>query len=668
MKTAIFRRETLIRAAVAFVAMTLATGCPKPKDTKKAGKSKQQVHIKSFSDASPVRLLAAARPYLFSASGEGLDRWNLETGDFLTLNVEHGLSGERVLALAHDASRGWLWVATDGGMTKYDVAGGTFSNVPKPPSVLGLDSFRKAVMAPANDGGLWVAHKRGLFYTNANGKWNGTGITEPVSAVLQTRSGWLWFGTREGLIGRQPDGESFRFGEKQGCDITNVRIIAEAPGGSPIMVGENADGDQRIALILNDACASYSVGSDQRILSVSRHASELILMTNKHFFSMGMPGGDGVPTTVKSLPFKSLSVGGNKPPPLPFSVAKLDVRMPARPLAFTAVDDELFVATRFQGTARASIGASSKRKWLRRGDIVEGAKLLSVACRERDDCFMGTAGRYAWHYDGTTFRKVDVDGTLVQAFVRSSSGQIFALVRRPQEQAILAYRYQDSNWVEAEGIRVETPEGLLQLRCARISPTGLLWLGLEYQDETGEFRSHGTAVVDLDLSITVYHRESASKEDAATGVIPIPIGVVDLAFLGQEEVWVASTEGAARVRGENVEVFSEAHGLESEFLRGIAVTPGGIVFAASGRGIAQYDGKYWSIVKALKGPTNDNEMGPDGRLWLATDDGVKVYDGAKVRILDSNRGLLQNEIEEIRVDYLGRMWARGSEGVTIITP
>lgn len=649
------------------LAIALMSGCPKPNKTVNVEPKKAKVRIKSFSDASPVRLLAAASPYLFSASAKGLDRWNLDSGEFLQLDSQHGLPGDRVLQMAYDASRSWLWVATDGGMTRYNVEDGTFTPLPKPPSVLGLESFRKVAMSPANDGGLWLAHKRGLFYAKASGQWTATGITEPVSAVMQTRSGWLWFGTGKGLIGRQPDGESFVFGAKKGCDVTEVRVLDEAPSGLPLMIGENADGESRLVLILNDSCASYQVSGGKRILATTRHAGKLLLITKDGFHRMSLPDGAFGNQRNAKIKIKPVNVAGKTAPELPFDLKTMDIRLPPRPLAFAALGDELFVATQFQGTVRADT-ISGNVRWLRRGDIVEGASMLTVACRERNDCYMGTAGRYAWHYDGKTFRKVDINGGSVQAFLRAPSEDLYALVRPAGEEYIVAYRFDGEKWVLYQGLKIEAEEGLLQLRCARFSPSNLLWVGLEYRDGAGDFRSHGTAVIDLVLGVTVYHRASASDEAAASGIIPIPIGVVDIAFLDADEAWIATTEGAARVRGTDITLYSEADGLESEFLRGISVTSGGIVFAASGRGIAQYDGTNWSLPKALRAPTNDVEMGADGRLWMATDNGVLVFNGARVNRLDKKRGLLQNEIEEIRIDSLGRMWTRGSEGITIITP
>ena len=65
---------------------------------------------------------------------------------------------------------------------------------------------------------------------------------------------------------------------------------------------------------------------------------------------------------------------------------------------------------------------------------------------------------------------------------------------------------------------------------------------------------------------------------------------------------------------------------------------------------------------------NDIEIARDSRLWMATDRGVAVFDGARVRRLDVRRGLLENQIEDLVIDHVGRLWLRGARGLTVVTP
>lgn len=660
------RRQWLSIVAVLWIA--LLAGCPK-KSGARAPSTGQQVEITSFSDASPVRLIVAAPPYVFSASERGLDRWDPASGQVLELSAEHGLPGDRVEAMTFDESRGILWVATDGGMTRYNVKQGIFMELPPPPSILGLKSFVHASLHPAGDGGVWIGHKRGLFYTNPQGLWNETGITEPVAAVLRTRDGWLWIGAESGLIGRRPDGESIRFDRTKGCDVATIRFMAEAPGSTPVIVGENKDGEQRIVLVLDGKCVSYRAAPNELWLAATRRPDELVVLTEDGIYALSAAKWGARSLSREGMRLLPVPLQPDAvPPKSPFVMRSLEVSLPEGSHSLAAMGDEILVGTPSQGTARLSEQKPQKRRWLRRSDLVEDALSLTVACRTRTDCYLATGGYRSWRYNGRSFTRVEIEGLRILAFVRSQSGDIHALTRNAENTKIIAYRNVDETWRQVTGLAIEVPGRKPVIGCARFAPSGLLWIGLEYEDESGDSRSYGTAVADINLGVVIYHRASASDKDAREGVLPIPIGVKDMAFL-EDEVWLATNEGAAVVRENNdVQVFSEVDGLRSELLRGVAVSPGGIVFTASDAGVGSYDGSAWTFPKMLRLPVNDVEMGPDGRLWLATNQGVAMFDGAKVRKLDTRRGLLQNEIDEIRIDAFGRIWARGSQGISIISP
>ena len=78
--------------------------------------------------------------------------------------------------------------------------------------------------------------------------------------------------------------------------------------------------------------------------------------------------------------------------------------------------------------------------------------------------------------------------------------------------------------------------------------------------------------------------------------------------------------------------------------------------------------EQWSIPASLRRSVNAVTVAPDGRLWMATSRGVAAFDGARVRRLDRRRGLLEDDVTDIQIDRLGRVWALSRQGVSIITP
>jgi hypothetical protein len=618
--------------------------------------------VSSFSESSAVRLLVAAPPYVFAAPERDLVRWDPRTGEALTLDAEHGLPGERVEAMAYDKGRGVLWLATDRGVSLYDVAQNTFTSLDDGPAEL----FAGVAVAPADDGGVWLGYQDGLIHADAAGTWQESEISQPVSALLVGRDGALWIGTSAGAMSRTPDGEMARFGPEQGCDVSKVRFIAEAPDGVPMIVGENKAGEQRIALVLSGACATYRASPSIRWLAAAQGPDELVVLTPERLYGVrtSMVGARSlsregmrllpVPILPDSLPGKS-----------PYGIRSLETDSLSSPHSIEVIGEHVLVGTSVLGIA--SLPMAERRGeagWLRRGELVQGAQTMTVACAAERDCFVATGGPRTWRYSDAGFAPERVHDLRVLAFVQARSGDIYALTRNAEHTRIVAHRRTDSGWSQIIGLEIEVPGHEPQVRCARFGPDGLLWVGLGYEDEAGKVRSYGVAAVEMNLATVAYHRGSADKNE---GALPIPMEVKDVSFQ-DEAVWLATSEGVVRALGRDVALFSEVSGLMSELVYGIAASPKGPVYIATGKGMGVYEGGQWLFPTELRWPVNDVEMSQDGRLWMATERGVVVYDGTRVRRIDEHRGLLQNEIAEIRADRFGRIWARSSQGITLITP
>jgi len=215
---------------------------------------------------------------------------------------------------------------------------------------------------------------------------------------------------------------------------------------------------------------------------------------------------------------------------------------------------------------------------------------------------------------------------------------------------------------------VRLADGRTELSFARFSPSGLLWLGVGYVDESGDVRPRGVALVDMNVGAVSYHHASDDADALKKGILPVPINSVDVSFLGMDEVWLATTQGAVRLKGTEVKLYSEADGLRSEILRGIACSAAGMVYVGSGQGVGAYDGESWKYPSGLSAPVNDIRFAEDGRLWIGTDRGLTAFDGAKVRKLDARRGLLEDRVLDIDIDHFGRLWLRGPESLTVVVP
>jgi hypothetical protein len=308
-------------------------------------------------------------------------------------------------------------------------------------------------------------------------------------------------------------------------------------------------------------------------------------------------------------------------------------------------------------------------QWLRRGELVGEATTLSVACVARDDCYVATGSRRAWRFDGERFSVTGGGDRRVLAVARDSEGRIVGLRQTVDGRSIAVAEIRRGEWRET-ALVVETPGRDPEVSFARFSPSGMLWLGLRYRDETGELRPHGVALVDLAAGQVVHHRASDEGGQLDRDILPIPIDVSGVAFAQDGTAWLATSEGAVKVDGDEVEQFREAEGLRNEMLTGVAwsTSDGGQLYVAAGGGTGTFDGDKWSYPPELALPINDMEVGPDQRLWIATDRGLALREGKRVRHFDSRRGLVEDRIVDLAIDQFGRVWLRGRQSLGIVAP
>lgn len=660
----------------------LACACgPEPRPTPPPTGPRSTVRIRVFTETSGARLLQPIGKYVFGAAGHGLDRWDLSNQTVLPMDAEAGLPGDRVVAMSADAGRGWVWIATDAGVGYYEVASGTFTQLALPPTTTGIDLANGSIhLAGAIDGGVWVGHDKGLLYANSSGGWVTTPITEPVHAVHVDGAGWLWIASDSGVIGRKPSGEVLEYGPQHGCAVEKPRLIVPAPGGGVLVIGEDGKGQQRFALWREESWSSFRVLPDVRwdvavpqggtIVAMGKGNAQLFRLSPRIAGAVRPLTRDGA--RVISLVAKETA---------PFVIDIVDAELPTEPLAITGAGDELLVSTRDLGIARYTARGGAPSGWLRRKQMFDGAESLSVACHDRDDCWLAMGAKRAWHWLGDHFEPGGPD-LVVLAVIRDASGEIYALHRGTDQDTMQLSRISGKDWVEVPGVQLKPPGSQPSVSFARFAPNGQLWVGLLYKDEgVQELTPWGVALIDVAAGKVEYHRATGpddpqppkkgrhkDKDKKKPKVMPVPIGAVDAAFIDEHEVWFATSEGAARMVDGKIQLWSEKDQMPSELLHAVAATSGGLVFVASNAGIAAFDGETWSYPRNLAFPVADLAVTPDGKLWMATERGIAVYDGKKVRRLDVRRGLVDNELLDLALDQFGRVWARGKGSVVLVMP
>lgn len=615
-----------------------------------------------------MRLLAPAGRFVFVGTDTDLERWDLD-GGVLTLSADHGLSGSHIAALVPDPDRRWVWILTEGGLGHYDASAELYSEMPPPPASVGIDfgalaKEATASVAPADDGGAWLASLHGLVYVSARGGWVSTPIKDPIRALARDHAGWLWVAAKGGLIARKPNGETVRIGSGQGLAISEPRLLVELAGDRMLVIGADADGHDRLAFGKQLSWVTYRALPDVHWDAAARRGPGAVVM-----------GGDRVyrisPADVAQV--RPLARDGMRLVPLAgdgsteWVIDPINLVVPPGAVTVGSADDHLLIGTRDLGTARYREGDAHPRDWLRRKQMFEDATTLSVACARAQDCWIATGARQAWHWTGNGFAAGGPD-QVVLAVVRDPSGPIFALHRGSSENEIHLSRIEGTTWAPIAKVALSTPGTGPEVSFARFAAAGSLWVGLRYHDGI-ERRAYGLAIVDTATGKTAYHRTEAefgAADKKAAKMFPIPVGVVDADVHG-DTAWFATNEGVARLVGGEVKLWTEADGLRSELARAVTIAPDGNVIIATGAGAGVWNGTAWDFPAALRFEINDVVATRNGQVWMATERGIAAWDGKKVRRVDMLRGLAENQMIDVAADQFDRVWARGPGSLTLIS-
>jgi ligand-binding sensor domain-containing protein len=660
------RVRSLLLGLVATVA---ACPAPEPPPVAIPPVSTGKVRVRVFTEASPVRLLAHAGRFVFAGTDSDLERWD-GSGQVLPLSAESGLSGSHVAAIASDPERRWVWILTEGGLGHYDAGAELYREMPPPPASVGVDFAAlardgTASVAPADEGGVWLASEHGLVYVSGQGGWASTPIKDAIRALARDRAGWLWIAAKGGLIARRPTGETMRIGAAQGCAVTEPRIVVELADDRMLVIGADAEGHDRLALGKQLAWVTYRALPEVRWDAAAQRGVGAVVMGGDRVYRVS-PASESPVRPLARDGMRLVAVAGTST--TEWVIDPIDLVVPPGAMAMASADEHLLIGTRDLGTARYRDGDAHPRDWLRRKQMFQDATTLSVACARAQDCWIATGARQAWHWTGDRFSASGPD-QVVLAVVRDPTGPIYALHRGTTDTEIHLSRIDGAGWTAVPRVALAMPGTGPEVSFARFAAPGVLWVGLRYHDGV-ERRAYGLAIVETATGKTTYHRTEAAAagpaDKKAPKMLPIPVGVVDADVRGQT-AWFATNEGVARLAGGVVKLWTEADGLRSELARAVTIAPDGEVIVATGAGAGVWNGTAWDFPAGLRFEINDVVATRNGQVWMATERGIAAWDGKKVRRVDMLRGLAENEMLDIAVDQFDRVWARGPGSLTLIS-
>lgn len=701
-----------------------------------------------WADLAPIVALAAGEPFLWIGSDRGLRRARLPAGETEWMGPETGLAGRRVSALAADGAGG-VWVATDAGVGRLSDAAGAHPRFQPLAPLPGVTRLVPVKAGPGSVGGAWAGTAAGLYFLEGTAAFPVAGVPKVAITFLSLDADGAsaWVGASgHGLLHVDRHGIRAVFGPDglpgSKLDFVDAFGVGVLPNGTPFSLGRGRDGVGRIVLLRADGPALLEA-------ETGLAATALITGPTGPLLVAGTAARPALFTLVVAERGAPVGAGGFRfsPPRGTLEgfrvVARPDLRgLPAEITTVEPVGAEIYVGTRAAGVARlasppagsgtsvagptapgvaptqtptppAAPVTSTAPEYLPVGELVAGAKMLAIACLERERCVIATGAGPGWIWDGRapSIQPVPVEalGAPLMALGGGGGGGgavYFVATEGPHGIRVARLSADGSRWEPLETLPVKT-EGTPLVTYATVSPEGNLWMALRDRLASGQEVGRGVIELQLPAGRAIHHRAYLAGEPRPPEALPITGDVRAIQFqkgagaASPDAIWFCTSLGVSRFAGGDLAHWGENEGLASESCDDLAIAPDGTVWVATQEGAARFDGKIWRAFDdeggrpgGAKKNEKPNEMPigkPDEKpgglrwpidragdalaaralvvidqgVWAGTGRGVWPLSGAG-RPLDQSAGLIDDDVRDLVVDRFGRLWVLGRLGLTII--
>jgi len=556
------------------------------------------------------------------------------------------------------------------------------------PSAAALGALALAASAAALDPAKALTQ-----YTRST--WNDELPQNTVRAVLQSRDGYLWFGTYEGLA--RFDGVGFTVFDRSFTGGTAIYHLLEAEDGD-LWVSTNGGLTRLSGGVFSTFTTDHGLPSDLVYATLVDGAGVLWVGTDRGL------------ACLRQGSFQEIGGPSGRP---------LDE---ARALAADA-EGNVWVASesglyRFRSGEVSHWGAE---------DGLPDTRCWALATTRDGALWIGTDGGLARYHQGRfsvlTPRQGDLPDPFVRAICEDRHGNLWvgtedsglSRIARGQVSTLgeaqgLTQNHVRAIFEDAEGsLWVGTNGGLVQLSDGKVTTytteeglshdfaravledrQGALWIGTDggglNRFANGRFTSfavgdglssnsvrslhqarNGDLWIGTRDGLDRYDGRSFTRYSTAQGLSSNLIRATLEDRHG--DIWIATeNSGLNRLRNGQVEVFTTAHGLPSNRPRALYEDRHGDLWIGTYAGACRLRDGTFSTYTTADGLANDIVFAfhedASGNLWIGTDGGLSLLRDGSFHSFDVAAGLYASTVFQILEDDLGFLWMSSNKGIS----
>jgi diguanylate cyclase (GGDEF)-like protein len=524
----------------------------------------------------------------------------------------------------------------------------------------GLPQNTVHAIAQTRDGYLWVATWEGVARFNGRTfKVFDPGSESELSAggvrsLLAGEDGGLWLGQSENGVTRELQGQWLAGIRNEDVSTDQVLALVADPSGR-IYAGTADHGVQVL-----DHGATHQIGEPgSRVLGMAFDSQQRLLLATHRGLQRIEPGtgavqhfGGGQTRALVVSDAGRVLIGGDEglhelldeqlrvvDLPVSLKSASITVMIPDR-------EGRLWFGTQSEGLFRATFAGDGRISLIEKLGIAEGLpnlRVLSLIFDREGSLWVGTNGGLSQVVETGIARygpAQGLDNPFARTLAESPNGDIYIGTSGG------LYQYRGGHLVS----RLDAAElGSGSVTALLFGAGGDLWVGTY---DAGVSRVRDGRVIE--------------RLDRRSGLHQLSIRT--LLFDADGSLWLGTSEGLVHYvdgTGEVVDLFPKP---SPDFILSLAQTPDGSLWIGTAIGLARRsaDGQVRVFDKHSGYPaldTFDIEFEDDGNAWLATDAGLLRMRGEHFQVVGRVQGMPSDTLFRLLIDDAGAFWLSSNRGL-----